>query len=369
MTEATALLVRDNAKLRIRRHDPGVQMRINAYLAAKQRDQRARDLRTLVQRRLKKANEDGAKHYHQQVNHYLGRFGASFTISKIENSMQGNVGQIDYGLLIRGEAIARHRGRQFEAVPTFRNTLSAGDKTTLAFAFFLAKIDHDIDLCNKTLVIDDPLSSHDSHRRREAVEAIKELCGRCLQVIVLSHDEFLLHEVERRCSGVESATFQIDLNTGDKWSVATAVSLDLLCRADQAKLIDEVAAFVDQRAGNADEVVLKIRKMLETHYRRSYMAYFKPDLNLGSIIHKIAEEGASHPCYQDLTRLDSCNNATCDEHHGDNARTPAKRGVDPDGLRVVARDALELIGARRRAGTPHIVTEPPLLPANTSTFP
>lgn len=351
-TEAAATLARDNVKKRIARHEPGVQKRVDAYLAAKRRDQRARDMRTQVQKRLKQANEDAAAHYHQRVNRYLARFGASFTISKITNSMQGNAGQADYGLLIKGETVSRGRGRQADAIPTFRNTLSAGDKTTLALAFFLAKLDSDTTLDCKTLVVDDPLSSHDSHRRRETVNAIKDLCGRCLQVIVLSHDEYLLREVERRCVGVPCAAFQIDFNGGDEWSSVSAVDLDKLCRAGHAKMVEQIEAFVDQRQGNADDVVLKVRQVLETHYRRSYSAYFAHDRNLGGIVKDIAAEGTTHPCHRDLARLDNCNDATCDKHHGDDAIVVAKRGVDPDELRVIAVDALELVGARRRADPP-----------------
>lgn len=363
-TEAAATLARDNVKKRMARHAPGVQKRVDAYLAAKRRDQRARDMRTQVQKRLKKANEDAAAHYHQRVNHYLGRFGASFTISKITNSMQGNAGQADYGLLIKGETIPRGRGRQTAAIPTFRNTLSAGDKTTLALAFFLAKLDSDTTLNCKTLVIDDPLSSHDSHRRRETVNAIKDLCSRCLQVIVLSHDEFLLREVERRCVGVPCAAFQIDFDGGDEWSSATAVDLDKLCRAGHAKMVEELVAYVDHRHGDADEVVLKVRQALETHYRRSFAAYFAHDRNLGQIVRDIFDEGASHPCHRDLGRLDNCNDATCDKHHGDDAIVVVKRGVDPDELRVIAADALELIGARKPAPAPAAAVRP--TPAVTS---
>lgn len=346
-TEADVALARDKVKRRMARHDPGVQKRVDAYLAAKRRDQRARDMRTQVQKRLKKANEDAAAHYHQRVNHYLGRFGASFTISKITNSMQGNAGQSDYGLLIKGEKVARGRGRQADAIPTFRNTLSAGDKTTLALAFFLAKLDSDTRLNCKTLVVDDPLSSHDSHRRRETVNAIKNLCDRCLQVIVLSHDEFLLREVKRRCVGVPCVAFQIDFDGGDEWSSARAVDLDKLCRAGHAKMVEELVAYVDHRLGDADEVVLKVRQALETHYRRSFAAYFAHDRNLGQIVRDISDEGESHPCHRDLGRLDNCNDATCDKHHGDDAIVVLKRGVDPDELRVIVADALELIGARK----------------------
>jgi len=357
-TEAAATLARDNVRKRIARHDPGVQSRVDAYYRAKKRDERARNTRTKIQKALKKANDDAAEHYHQRVNHYLGRFGANFTISKITNSMQGNAGQADYGLLIKGETVSRGRGRQADAIPTFRNTLSAGDKTTLALAFFLAKLDNDPTLDCKTLVVDDPLSSHDSHRRRETVNAMKDLCGRCLQVIVLSHDEFLLREVQRRCVGVACAAFQIDFDGGDEWSSATAVDLDKLCRASHTKMVDELAAFVDLRKGDADEVALKVRQVLETHYRRSFTAYFAHDRNLGQIVRDISDEGVSHPCHRDLSRLDNCNDATCDKHHGDDAVVIVKRGVDPDEMRVVARDALELIGARKVAAAPSSVVRP-----------
>jgi wobble nucleotide-excising tRNase len=369
-TVDAATTARDNVKKRIARHDVGVQNRVKAYFRAKNRDERAKKMRTAIQKALKSANEAAAEHYHQRVNYYLGRFGASFRISKITNSMQGNAGQSDYGLIIKGETIARHRGRQADAVTSFRNTLSAGDKTTLALAFFLAKLDQDSELCDKTLVVDDPLSSHDSHRRRETVRAIKELCGRCRQVIVLSHDEFLLREIERRCSGVTTAAFQIDYNGGDEWSVASAVDLDLLCRAGHAKLVDEIAAYVDRREGVADDVVLKIRQVLETHYRRSYSGWFDHDQNLGSMVRSISETGQSHPCHRDLTKLDNCNDATCDKHHGDNAIVVVKRGVDPDELKVIATDALELIGARRpsivAAHVPTTENTPPVTPANAN---
>lgn len=341
-TLEAAQSTRDNIKKRIARHDAGVQYRVDAYFRSKKRDGRARKTRTYIQKKLKDVNEASAAQYHTRVNHYLGRFGASFTISKIANSMQGNSGQVDYGLLIKGEAIARGRGRQADAIPSFRNTLSAGDKTTLAFAFFLAMLDSDKDLPGKTVVVDDPLSSHDTHRRRETVAAIKELCcsNRCRQVIVLSHDEFLLREIQRRCRSVTSSAFQIDYSGGEEWSVASTVDLDQLCRAGHAKMVDEIAAYVDSRTGSPDDIVLKVRQVLETHYRRSYSAWFHADQNLGSIVRSISETGSGHPCHRNLTQLDNCDDATCDKHHGDNAVVVAKRNVDPDELKVVAVDAL-----------------------------
>ena len=345
---AVAQVTRDNMKKRIARHDKGVQKRVDAYFRAKKRDARARKTRTFIQKKLKDANEASAAQYYSRVNHYLGRFVASFTISKITNSMQGNSGQVDYGLLIKGEAVARGRGRQADAIPSFRNTLSAGDKTTLAFAFFLAMLDNDRGLAGKTVVIDDPLSSHDSHRRYMTVEVIKELCGRCRQIIVLSHDEHLLLDIEARCVGTPCTAFKIDFATEGQWSEASVVNLDLLCRARHIEMIDELTAYVERNEGDHAKVALTVRRVLETHYRR-YRGYFTPDQNLGSIVKAIASEGSSHPCHRDLTQLDRCNNATCDEHHGENANTGSARTLGPEEVKVIAVDALELIGARRAA--------------------
>ena len=128
--------------------------------------------------------------------------------------------------------------------------------------------------------------------------------------------------------------------------MASKVDLDLLCRTRHIEMTDELADYVDRNEGDPAKVVLTVRRVLETHYRRS-RGYFEPNQNLGSIARTIASEGPSHPFYRDLIQLDRCNNATCDDHHGENANTGRTRTLSEEEIRVVARDALELIGARR----------------------
>ena len=349
-TEDDAKLAVTNAKRRIARtEDPGVQRRIEEYLAASRRDERAKNARKVTQKRLKDANEAAADHYHQRVNHYLERFGVSARITRPTNSMAGNAGSADYALVIRGESIPRGRGRVADPIPSFRNTLSTGDKTTLALAFFLAKLDHDGALGQKVVVFDDPLASHDSHRRGKTVEAIKELCGRCLQLVVLSHDEYFLRDVEKRCASVTTATYQMEYSDGDEWSAAKHVRLSDLCRSDHAKRLDKLAAFADNRQGDPDDIVLHVRQVVETHFRRAYTAYFPHNRNLGHMVRDIDTHVGAHPCAGVRDQMDAINTSTCDNHHGDDADVMPKKGVDPDALKVIVTDALELIGARRHA--------------------
>ena len=72
--------------------------------------------------------------------------------------------------------------------PSFRNTLSAGDRSTLALAFFLAKLELDPELKNKVVVFDDPLTSQDLSRRTWTQQRICRIAKRAKQVIVLSHE-------------------------------------------------------------------------------------------------------------------------------------------------------------------------------------
>jgi len=71
--------------------------------------------------------------------------------------------------------------------PAFRNTLSSGDRNTLALAFFFASLDQDPQLAQKIVVIDDPMTSLDEHRALTTVQEMRRLVPRVSQVIVLSH--------------------------------------------------------------------------------------------------------------------------------------------------------------------------------------
>ncbi|QDM32864.1 AAA family ATPase [Tardiphaga sp. vice352] len=344
--EAQSILRVANLIKRKNRTDPGVQSRIDGVLRAKRQDERAKRTRTTVQNRLKQANNDAADHYYTKVNDYLSKFDASFRISQFTNSMTGNAGSVDYGLIVRGHEVPRGREETATNVPSFRNTLSTGDKTTLAFAFFLAGLDRLPDLTDRVIVFDDPMSSHDTHRQAKTVELLKGLCARSAQMIVLSHDEHFLRQVKRHCVGTPDVCYKIEGEGADNWSKADIADLDKLCQSDHAKQLAKLHAFFENRTGDASDVAPAVRKVLETHFRGAYTAYFEPDDNLGPIIRKIRAHGFRHPCWDIVEALDACNNATMNEHHGNDPSVVPSGPIDPDNLRTVVRDCLELINAR-----------------------
>ncbi|WP_427023300.1 AAA family ATPase [Aureimonas ureilytica] len=346
-TQAQAERALKDLERRRARRDPGVERRVREYERARRREERAKRARTVCQTRLKSANNAAAAHFHERVNYHLGRFGATFAISGITNSMAGNAGSTDYGLVVRGNPIERGRRPGPEDRPSFRNTLSAGDKTTLAFAFFLAKLERDPRLAERIVVFDDPLSSHDSQRKGKTVEALRDLGRRCLQVFVLSHDEWFVRDLCRASHDLAPVVYGIEFEGPERWSRASPRELSALCVSQHESSIRALHDFLELGAGEAASVVLHVRQVLETHFRRSYRAWFGPDEDLGAIVLAIARDGATHPCHSALDKLRGCNEATRERHHGEDARLRAGAAVDPDELRVVVADALGLIRAIR----------------------
>ncbi len=102
-----------------------------------------------------------------------------------------------------------------EAGPAFRNTLSAGDRNTLALAFFFASLDQDPQLAQKIVVIDDPMTSLDEHRSLTTVQEMRRLVARVRQVIVLSHSKpFLCQLWEGADTAARQAILSLDIDRG-----------------------------------------------------------------------------------------------------------------------------------------------------------
>ncbi|GAB5351062.1 AAA family ATPase [Qipengyuania sp. 483] len=330
---------------RKRRGDDDVQHRIDVRFRALRADERARKIRSLVQDRLKAANTASATHYHDRVNHYLEKFSASFAISKISNAMTGNSGSVDYGLIVRGHPIKRGRRDASEAVPTFKNTLSSGDKTTLAFAFFLAGLDRETDLASRIVVFDDPLSSQDTHRQKRTVHYLGKLCDKCAQVIVLSHDAYFLRRIKKRFKATPCAAYQVRLQGPEQWASIDEADLDVICRDSHAIDVEKLRSYLANKQGEPLDVTRAVRTVLETHYRRTFPVHFQRDDYLGSIVKKIRDGGSAHPCALQLEDLEHCNDSTSEDHHGDDPMVATLSPPDPDDLHSIVQDALRLINA------------------------
>jgi wobble nucleotide-excising tRNase len=228
--------------------------------------------------------------------------------------------------------------------PSFRNTLSAGDKSTLALAFFLAELEHDRDRANRIVVFDDPFNSQDAFRKDHTVEKIRKCGEGCVQVIVLSHDQGFLKRIwdrlvaqtaERKC--LQMARIGLRNTTISEWDIEKATQHRF--KVD----LQALSNYYNAGGGDPRDVVSKVRPVLETYCRNLYPSQFLEADMLAAIITKIRQDGAAHPLADVVDDMEAINVYTRRYHHGEGS-APAKEIINDGELQGFVKKTLTITG-------------------------
>ncbi|MFU2209667.1 AAA family ATPase [Solidesulfovibrio sp. C21] len=274
-------LVADLARkqaVRARHSDPVVALCAD-YLAEKAAKTATEDLRRQARDSLDNYRQNIFPAYEAAINTYLQRFNAGFRLGAVCSVNNRGGSSCTYSVLINNVAVSLTA----DAGPSFRNTLSSGDRNTLALAFFFASLDQDSQLAQKVVVIDDPMTSLDEHRSLTTVQEVRRMLGRVSQIIVLSHSKpFLCALWEGADTAERSAVIIRREGTGSTLS-AWDVRQDCITEHDRRHAL--VVTYV--QAGNPAterQVAAALRPILEAFIRVAYPASFPPESLLGPFI-------------------------------------------------------------------------------------
>ncbi len=280
--------------------------------------------------------------YGQRINKYLEYINASFRITTPTHNYMGGKPSTTYQILINQNAVDLGDSDTPLSQPSFKNTLSGGDRSTLALAFFFAQLEQDANRANKVVVFDDPFGSMDSFRRSHTVNQIFR-CGQAsAQVVVLSHDPHFLHLLWERIASADRKTLALtrigeENTTVTEWDIERAIQARF--RAD----IDTLQRFFSDGEGVALNVVQKIRPVIEAYCRNVCPTQFGDQEMLGGIITAIRTAGATHPLHAIVDDLDELNIYCRRYHHGDNPNVVTEV-IDDTELQGHVRHALKLVG-------------------------
>jgi wobble nucleotide-excising tRNase len=287
------------------------------YIQLREEKDQIETAKSAVRAKLNAQTEKVVKPYEARLNEYLARFNAGFRIAQTKHVYAGGYQAAStYQIVINNTAIELGDGKTAAVKPRFATTLSAGDRSTLALAFFLAHLDHDPELAERIVVFDDPFTSQDSFRRQWTVQEIKRKGTASAQVIVLSHDAGFLRQIWDTCPPDQRAALQI-VDQGDHGCKIVAVDLADACKGRAASELDDLIAYQAGGAAKARDVIKKIRMVLETYCRTAYQGQFTGDDNLGDIVGKVRTAGEQHPAWALHDRLDVINDYSAQHHHGE----------------------------------------------------
>jgi wobble nucleotide-excising tRNase len=288
--------------------------------------------------------ETVVKPYEGRINDFLDAFNAGFSITETKHGYPGGVASSSYQLLINNIPVDIGDGKTPVDQPSFKNTLSSGDRTTLALAFFLAHLERNPATAETIVVFDDPFNSQDSFRRRQTVHEIMKAAQSCVQTIVLSHDATFLKQLwdkaplaERVCVGITDHR-----SLGSKIS---SMDLDKATQGRTATDIDNLQTYVTNGSGAVIDIVRKMRVVLETFCRTTYPSSFNSNDWLGDMVGKIRTGGGLHPAHALYDELDQINDYTSQYHHGENMEDATPDQIDPTELSGFARRTLRIVNA------------------------
>lgn len=295
--------------------------------------------------------------YKTRINHYLGTvFKTLFRIEDVVHVAPRGLAtqsKIGYKLTIDGQDISFDFNQNTNA----KDSLSEGDKSTIALAFFLSKLDIDPTINNKILIFDDPLSSFDSNRRMNTIQLIKDLFPKIKQAIILSHNEHFLYELSRGFSPGDKKTLRISENFLAKASIIEPLTLESLVENEYFKHIKELETFLQIPDLSKKEIVLGwLRNVLEAHIRfkfyRQLSSIASNSQTLGNLISALITQNV---IFRDnvnratiISKLNLINGISCKPHHGEPMPDYNLLGFNPNLLNVTELanfviDTMELI--------------------------
>ena len=311
-----AALQNDLAKLNARkaRFEPAIVALCKEYT-----DEKSAKAITEGRREVARAALD---HYRQQIfpayetaiNDFLSRFNASFRLGRMRSVNNRAGSSASYCVVINQQDVNVTASEG----PSFHNTLSAGDRNTLALAFFFASMDQDPSLAQKIVVIDDPMTSLDEHRTLRTRQEMRALYSRVEQMIVLSHSKPFLCALWSDASRNDRSAYRLTRAATGSEIAEWDVRNDSITEHD--KRYEMIAGYI-QSGGAAVErkVAEALRPTLEAFMRVAYPIEFPPGQLLGQFLGVCNQRPGTIMSQSDAAELRSLLDYANKFHHDKNA--------------------------------------------------
>lgn len=280
--------------------------------------------------------------YQKRINELLVSLGTDFAIAGLtgKTDERANESYSDFGFLILQQPVPL-TARQ-DDVPSFKNTLSEGDKSTLAFAFFIASLEKTPELDKQIVVFDDPLSSLDETRREATARLLLDLSPTVNQLNVFTHKKDFLHMLCDKMPDNKSLRVRFDKKNGS-WLEPLDVEHDR--KGEHAHMVEDMKRYVVEDFGPTPETMQgNLRKVFEVVLKTKYYHVLTADIKAKKGLAKLLEtlfgtgklDSALKPRLFDLCSV------TNGPHHGEIVDVPS-RNLTRDELIPLIKEAFGLL--------------------------
>lgn len=304
-----------------------------------------------VKAELEKYAKETLTTYADKINEYLTQFAPYIRIEKLKHEYRGTGKEpyATYGLLVHDNEVAFTD--QDDNGPSLKYSLSEGDKSALAFSFFLAKLDMEGTLADKIIVFDDPISSFDAGRKTATIRVLSSLSKRVKQLLVLTHNLFFANELLEKLEG-NSATvpcLSLKISHSSGGSILKEHELDTEATLGFLKDFGTLTDYIDNSLGLDEEgkrAVMKcIRTVLEGYLRFKFLRKLKKGEWLGNALDKIRTADARSAFFRlqpHLETLETLNDYSKGFHHASLSMAEGEP-INEAELRLFAQKTIDVV--------------------------
>lgn len=303
-----------------------------------------------AKKELSKFTEKFFHDYQEQINSYLTKFAADFQIVEVDEEFIGGKPRLNYRLSINNKAFDLEGRTDYS--PCFKNTLSSGDKSALAYAFFQSRLDNDPNIKDKIIIFDDPISSQDYGRKHCTRDQIIKTSSLAKQVIILSHDPYFLRMLWEDIDKSNIKTLYIKrISQGSgifEWDIE---------KETQGEYFDNYFALIEylESGPNGDlrAVARCIRPLIEGNLRLRFPGKFSRNQWLGDMVSVIDDCDADDQLYcikPLLPELNEINSYSKKYHHSPQNPNAYQCIIDDNELKSYVDRTLKVIHGVLGAG-------------------
>ena len=292
--------------------------------------------------KLDKFSDEVVARHLKAINKHLDNFNAGFTVTQLKVEYTGREPNSTFCAKINGATVDMGTSKTPLDQPSFKNTLSGGDRTTLSLAFFLAQIADEPKKDKCIVIFDDPFNSQDRFRRTYTINQIVRCGNEVAQVIVLSHDNMFLREMWDKPLPKEHRKALILTPCGVEDTLLLEWNIEEDMESEDAANKRVLASFYQGEGGNPRDVVRRIRPVVETFMTRVVTELAKQK-SLGDKLAKVRADKGPLVLLDRYELIDDINTFTRKYMHGE-GQNPDAEYLSESELRGWVKRTLELTG-------------------------
>ncbi len=315
------------------------------YNSATQHKKKLDSQKKTAKEKLDKYSSKIISKFELRINQLLKNFGTSFRIGETNRRYIGGTPSTTFQVIINDVPVTLGNSSTSISQPCFRNTLSAGDKSTLALAFFITQLELDPNLDQKIVILDDPFTSQDRSRRTYTQQLICKVAEKSKQTIVLSHEPRFLRLLWNTTPNAEIKTLQL-CRLGKENTAITCWNIQDETSREYFQNYALLTTFANEGTGDSRHVALAIRPVLEEYLRFRLPFQFEEDEWLGDFISKIRNAEANDLLFaaqELLDELEGINDFSKKFHHSSNPDADNEI-IDDTELQAYVQRTLDVIG-------------------------